>query len=299
MKKIALSLLLLPVLALADQPAPMGYGPNGPAQNTWQPDSGMAKAMSEAQQAGSVDTALNRLAAQQQSQRQAVFDKTLAEHESIIKEFGLDPKKTGYLYFFESTSMPENLRYEYARDAMWTGGIVAFNGIEKGKSLPWFIKNVMGKLARSKANSSPSISLDPRLFQTFGITSVPAIVYSTESPQNLCFNQHLSSFVDKDGETLPIHLCDAADPKTYWKITGAVKTQYALEQFAKAGAPEMDKLVKIMAAASMGQKPNEVLDEKAYQSARGPDSLGGAMSLIEGSGLMPATGFFPTPERGK
>lgn len=287
-----LALLLAPMIALAENPAPSGYGPNGPAQNTWQPDSTISKAIDAAPDAGKADTAINRLAAKQQAERQGVFDKTLAEHQTIIREFGLDPKKAGYLYFFESTSMPENLRYEYARDAMWTGGIVVFNGIDKDHDIPWFIKNVMGKLARKDAKSSPSISLDSRLFQTFGITAVPAIVYSTVNPQDICMEQHASSFVAKDGQTLPIHLCNAADPKTYWKITGSVKTQFALEQFAKDGAPEADKLVKIMAVASQGLKPGETMDAKTYQSAPGPDSIGSAMELMNAPSLN-APGLFP------
>ncbi len=240
---------------------------------------------------------INRLAAGQQAKRKDVFDKTMAEHNSIIKQFNLDPQKTGYLYFFESTSMPENMRYEYARDAMWTGGLVVFNGIQNDHDLPWFIKNVMGKLSRPNAHSSPSISLDSRLFQAFGITSVPAIVYSTSNPMDLCENQRLSSFVTEKGETLPIHLCNEADPKTYWKITGAVKTQYALEQFAKAGAPEAEKLVRIMAAASMGQKSDETMDEKTYQAAPGPDSLSSTIQLIGDSANAPASSLFPTPTR--
>lgn len=278
MKKIITAVALIAVSCSSmSAPLPSGYGPNGPAQNTWQPDEQTRKFI--ASQPDLVGKLPEELKNQANHDREKVLENTYRERNQIMHSLHLDPKNTGYLYIFLSESMPENMRLRYADSAIWTGGILLFNGINKDHDIPWFVKNVMLKMTRLH-DSSPSISLDPRLFQTFGVTSVPAIVYSTIPPYSLCPTKVEKTYVADDGQKIPYRVCAPADETKYWKITGAVSMQYALEQFADDGAPGVKGMLKKLSIGlATGQKVKEMTPEE-YQSANGPGMINTTVNMI-------------------
>lgn len=256
---------------------PSGYGPNGPAQNTWQPDSDMKKVFEESRHA--MDNMPPGIKAQAEHDRAKVLRNTYQERDQVMKLLHIDPSKVGYVYYFVSESMPDTMMYRYAMDSIWIGGILDFNGINPKHDIPWFVSHVMSKYMRH-TDSSPTMSLDPRLFQAFGVTAVPTIVYSTVAPNRLCEKKIVKTYVTDDGRKVPYRVCAPMDPDKYWKISGAVSTQYALEQFKEAGAPGADKLLKQLAVGLSQGKKLDIMTKDDYQQASGPGAIGSTMQLI-------------------
>lgn len=211
----------------------------------------------------------------------AKIDKqVLNERTEALGQLGIDRRSVGYLTILVSSSMPQVMLNGYAQSAVWAGGVLSFRGVDPGHSIAWFITHVMHSMVRK--GSSPSITLDPRVFSAYGVTSVPVIVYSTARPDTLCAKQVVKTLKRPKKKPLHYHDCAPADPATYWKMTGAVSVAYALRQFAAAGAPGAKLLLRAIQAdplSGMGRQPL-MLDRAAYSKAQGPGSLADVLHLM-------------------
>jgi type-F conjugative transfer system pilin assembly protein TrbC len=179
-----------------------------------------------------------------------IADAALQQDRSKVLEFlGIDQAKPGKLYYFVSWSMPESLLRSYALQAMWDGGILVFKGIDADTDVRTFIVKKMMPLVQFKGGSA-EITLDPRMYDMYKIDTVPAIVYSEVPDLDICqaITQHPFSYDDKQ---LQYTECAAADPAKYWKIGGAVTTDYALDSFIAAGATGAQRYKDVLAKASI------------------------------------------------
>ncbi|MHB1666155.1 TrbC family F-type conjugative pilus assembly protein [Thiomonas sp.] len=176
-----------------------------------------------------------------------------ANREKILKFLGFKPQQVDKLFYFVSFSMPLSMLRAYAEEAMWDGGVLVFRGPLLHVPLPTFITKDLYQLVGGKG-ASAAISLDPRLYDAFHITMVPTVVYSTVPENRLCAKVHQHPFVF-DKKTWDYPVCDRANAKRYWKIEGAVTSQYALRQFKKAGAPGVSVYIRTLAKGGFGTGP--------------------------------------------
>lgn len=165
-----------------------------------------------------------------------IADEALAGgREKVLKFLGIDAAKNANLYYFVSFSMPVEMMRSYVLEAMWSGGTVVVRGIPKGRTMKDFFTEDLRQLIYSKG-ASANISLDPRLFEAYNVQAVPAIVYTEDRSQLMCAGQG-SYKVMKDGREMSYDNCAPLEASKYWKISGAVTSDYALRTFVEKGAP--------------------------------------------------------------
>ena len=172
-----------------------------------------------------------------QMQRRAddIADVAMSNERKAALEFlGIPPDSSTSLYIFVSHSMPLDMIRAYALEAMWSGGTLVFKGVQPGKSLKDFITEDMGALVYGKG-ANAAIALDPRLFDTYGITVVPTIVVTTERKNFECVGINPVSF-EYSKKALSYDTCPPLDPSKYWKMSGAVTVDFALRAFIEKGA---------------------------------------------------------------
>ena len=173
----------------------------------------------------------------QQAKRRAddIADASMAKDRDKVLEFlGISPQADTALYYFVSWSMPKELLRAYAIDAMWSGGTLVFKGVPLGKQLGKFIVNDLRELVYGKG-AAANLSIDPRLFDAYAISTVPSIVFTTVRGNMQC--QGVTPVVVKANGTQGVYdKCPELDPSSYWKVGGAVTTNYALESFIDDGA---------------------------------------------------------------
>lgn len=179
-------------------------------------------------------------------------------------------RASGWAYYFVSTSMPESLLRAYARDSVWTGGVLVFRGLPPGHNLEWFFRRVAGPLLENR-KAPPAIVLDPRLFRAFGVDVVPTIVYSLVRPAALCAHaQTTGAALLQD----PSAECEPAAPNRYWKVEGAVSGVWALRAFARAGAPGTGALLRLAALQGLPAGKRQLgVGAKAYFALPGPERM--------------------------
>lgn len=176
------------------------------------------------------------------------------QRNKVLNFLGIDPKKDTALYIFVSWSMPLDVLRSYAIEAMWAGGTLVFRGVPPGKTIREFIMGDLKELAYGKG-ASVAISMDPRLFDTYGIASVPTLVLAEDRHNIECTKINKYNFNYK-GQSLAYNQCAEADPHKYWKITGAVTTDFALEQFEKNGSQHASRYKAALAKGfATGSKP--------------------------------------------
>lgn len=144
------------------------------------------------------------------------------------------------LYYFISFSMPTALIKRYMLDAIWTGGVLVLRGAEPGMTLMQFIHRKLLPLVKYKGNHA-RISINPNLFEEYRITHVPTIVIAKGgSPARGCHMQlhHLT-------KQLVYQRCAPVKSDSYWLISGAVSSYFALQHLASAGAPATLFLVRL------------------------------------------------------
>ncbi len=200
------------------------------------------------------------LAAKGERQGDITLEKDRA---AVLRFLGLDPAaRHGQVYYFVSLSMPQSLLREYALDAMWSGGRLILRGMDPAMpDLRSFIAKELQPLVQFKGGAA-EISIDPRLYDTYQITSVPTIVYSTLPETGLCTQEQAQTVQDGD-KTWQFNKCsNLADPDKYWKIEGAVSTVYALQAFQQQGAP-VDYLLTAMQKAAAAGAPVNVNEGQA------------------------------------
>lgn len=133
---------------------------------------------------------------------------------------------------FVSTSMPEAALKQIIADTSAAGGVVVFRGFpgNSGKAFIAAISKVV-----TKDQQFASIGIDPRLFRSFDVETVPTMVVSS------------SDFTPCDG------LKCRTTPPPFDRIVGNVTVRYALETFADANGP--GALVAKTALANLGRTP--------------------------------------------
>lgn len=174
----------------------------------------------------------------QQTKRRvdAIADETMAgDRDKVLEFLGLDPASSTSLYFFVSWSMPLDMLRSIAIEAMWAGGTVVFRGVPPGKTLGEFITKDLQQLVYGKG-AAANISVDPRLFDAYQVTTVPAIVFTTVTNDMQCQGLSPVDVKLENGQAASYYTCPPLDPGTYWRVTGAVTTNYALQAFIDAGA---------------------------------------------------------------
>lgn len=176
-----------------------------------------------------------------------IADATMAqERKSVLKFLGLNPEGNSSLYYFVSWSMPVEVLRSYVVEAMWSGGTLVFRGIPPGMDLKSYVTKYAGELVYGKG-ASAAISLDPRMFDAYDVKVVPTIVYSEERRNFECYGINQRT-ITVDKKEIPFFSCPPVDPNKYWKISGAVTSDYALRQMVGAGAkgaqPYLDALAK-------------------------------------------------------
>jgi len=152
--------------------------------------------------------------------------------DAVRDEYGLDlsgPSAVAgedTLYVFISFSMPDAMIRQYLQDALKYRGRVVIRGLINGSMMETTTK--LASLIEKDEERSIGAVIDPRAFEAFGITKVPAIALS-EFPLKRC---------ETDDCVMEVGRFDV--------IYGSVSVQYALEQFAGRGD------VKKIATAQLG-----------------------------------------------
>lgn len=153
----------------------------------------------------------------------------------------------GKLYYFVSRSMPQSLLRAYAMEALYTGGTLVVKGLRKGDTVKEYIEEVMSEFNSVDGQVLAALEINPNLFDMFGVTTVPTTVWS-----NLIGLADIGAGCQSLGDAAPqVELtgpdedpilvqkpqCAPADATTYYKITGALTTDYVIDRFESAGAP--------------------------------------------------------------
>jgi conjugal transfer pilus assembly protein TrbC len=159
-----------------------------------------------------------------------------AEREKVLRFLGIDPDKDHSLFIFVSWSMPLDVLRSYAIEAMWTGSTLVFRGVPEGKTLPEFFLTDLRQLIWG--DKAAPVSIDPRLYDSYGIKSVPAVVLTRTRENPVCLAGEVK--VTGKQRTASYNLCPELDSDKFVKISGAVTVDYALESFRSAGFEEAD-----------------------------------------------------------
>jgi len=174
-------------------------------------------------------------ARQQRRRADTIADETLAQQRNEALEFlGLDPEESSALFYFVSWSMPLELLRSYVVDAMWAGGTLVFRGVPPGYDMAKFITGPMRELVYDKG-AFASLSIDPRLFEIYKVGVVPTIVYTNDLAHPECGPEIKHTFT-AGKQQLQYSGCHAVKPESYWKMSGAVSSDYALRSFIGEGA---------------------------------------------------------------
>lgn len=212
-----------------------------------------------------------------------IADSALAtDRDKVLKFLGIDPAGESSLYYFVSYEMPLELLRSYVVEAMWAGGTLVFKGIPPGREMRDFITKDLRELIYGKG-SAASLSIDPRLFDAYAIDSVPAIVSTVDRKNFLCKGVNPKAFKYGD-KTLSYDTCPPVDESKYWKITGAVTSDFALREFIKAGATHaqvnLDALAKGFATGTMPAKNQQGFSGE-WKDAVSPEELMAVQAAID------------------
>ena len=197
-----------------------------------------------------------------------------AAHNTALKGLGINPSSNTALYYFVSWSMPLNMLRQYALEAMWDGGTLEFRGVPPGMTVGHFILHDLETLIYGKG-SSADISIDPRMFDTYQVTSVPTIVFTTSRTNFDCEIQHDMVF---NKQSLQYRVCPPLSSKLYDKITGAVTSLYALQTFEDSGRTAVKPYLKALrrgyaVGAASAYSKNEVGFSGDWKNALTPEQL--------------------------
>ena len=155
--------------------------------------------------------------------------------DRLLRFLGINPQGSTQLYIFVSWSMPLPMLRAYEIESMWTGAPLVFRGIPKGATLRTFIVKDLRELVWGKG-AGADISIDPRLFDLYHVTTVPTIVLSKRIERMSCAIGVTFS-AGKEG-TLEYDRCSRMNPDRFIKVEGAVTTAYALREFERNGWPQ-------------------------------------------------------------
>ncbi len=166
-----------------------------------------------------------------------IADSAMAERRNrVLKFLGINPEGDSALYYFLSFSMPMELMRAYVVEAMWSGGTIIFRGAPPDRKIEDFMIQDLRQLLYGKG-SSVNIDIDPRLYDAYDIKTIPTIVYTRDRRQLTCDTPSGFNIAAQDGSNATYSTCSAIDQDKYWKMSGAVTSDYALRAFVEAGAP--------------------------------------------------------------
>lgn len=179
-----------------------------------------------------------------------------ADRDKVLDFLGIDPQRTSNLYYFVSWSMPLEMLRSYAIEAMWSGGTLIFKGVPPGKNFGVFLGEDFSKLTYGKG-ASANVSIDPRLYDAYGINSVPSIVLTSYRAEMECIGVNPVPF-KYQGKTLSYDTCPPLDETKYTKVSGAVTSSYALQLFIDNGEPAAKTYLKALGRGfATGQLPGK------------------------------------------
>jgi type-F conjugative transfer system pilin assembly protein TrbC len=192
------------------------------------------------------DKALVEYGNKQRKFADAIADEAIqSERDQALEFLGIDPNASTGLFIFVSWSMPLDMLRAYVLDAMWSGATIVFKGVPPGKSLGDFVMKDLRELVYGKT-AAANISIDPRLFDAYEIKNVPTIVYTTVRGDFTCQGVNPIPFT-YNNQQYTYDGCPPIDESSYWKLSGAVSTHYALQAFKDGGAPGVESHIKAMA----------------------------------------------------
>lgn len=185
-----------------------------------------------------------------------IADEALEADRAAVMEFlGIDPEAETGLYLFVSWSMPIEVLRSYVVEAMWSGGTLVFRGVPPGEEAGAFISEKLRQLAYGKG-AAANISIDPRLFDAYDVTTVPSIVFTSVRQDLQCAGVRPTPVQLPNGGEASYDRCPEVDPSAYWKVSGAVTTNYALETFIDNGAQQAKPYLTALAKGfATGNKP--------------------------------------------
>lgn len=177
-----------------------------------------------------------------QGQAKANLDALLEQRADILEQLGVPHAKEdeSFIYIFVSTSMPENLLRAYGRDALSSGAILVYRGIPEGEKLQSFLGKQRQILGLSSGGHPPMV-IDPRLFRSFEVKTVPTIVYTQIQMEEICSSMIQEEVVLGEGDgaqKVQQSFCAAAPEDKFYRVVGSVGLPWAMQSFVQAGAPE-------------------------------------------------------------
>jgi hypothetical protein len=122
-----------------------------------------------------------------------------------------------------------------------------------------FLVKDLRQLVWGKGAAS-AISIDPRLYDSYGVTMVPGFVLTRTRENFTCIGAG-SRTITEHGKTGSYPLCPPIDSNSYVKMSGAVTLDYALDAFQAEGFDEASVYLNALRrgypnrSASREQKP--------------------------------------------
>lgn len=184
-------------------------------------------------------------------------DKAIAERvtgDKELREFVSDnlgssvdevQRKTSPLVVLVSLSMPVNMLDAYGREAKALSAPLVVRGIPDGWTMNDYLRNVMFPYAEKGV----AISIDPTLFDRYGVDAVPTIVWEpleNYEPPKGCKPVERQHRVDSEQADVAVTHCSEAPTDKYWSLSGGVTLDWALQQFADAKAPGADEALEVL-----------------------------------------------------
>lgn len=205
-----------------------------------------------------------------------IADETLQKQRNeALSALGIDPEGDAHLLYFLTLSMPKELLRSYLLEAMWSGGTVVLKGAPPGKKFEQFILEDVSQLIHGKG-AKANISIDPRLFDAYDIKVAPTIVFSMERQNMACqaTEKNATQRYGTKAGAISFGACPPIDEDKYWKISGAVSSDFALREIINAGGKEAQVFLNALSKGySTGQRPGkeQVPFTGAWESAIKPE----------------------------
>lgn len=157
----------------------------------------------------------------------------------------------GKLYYFVSRAMPLPLLRAYALDALYTGGTLVLKGLRKGDTINEYMTEAIADFNSAEGQLLSSMEINPNLFDMFNITVVPTVVWTNRANLDDAGSgcENLPEGVPAPKVSLPgpedtlivadAPVCAPVPAAHYYKMAGALATNYVLDKFQDAGAPQI------------------------------------------------------------